>query len=420
MSGDPDILGTYDLEAKVEDCVIVLEATQKNYGDPNRAILIEQGLKDLVATKVKYNKADRFSLVIFGETAKRVLKLEDFSVEAFNSAIEQVELLGTKAKLVDGVALAFQETVESMQKLIEGKQFRILIVGEGQWADTDKESKKKLSELLNVASKIQIFIDTIQVNMRSQDVTLKMIAKETNGGYSECEPGNFTNHATSFANHKKIIEDNTTKEDRDLKGLLELIAKPLNTLESEITTPAKLLELITSQDQKYMCGVCYSDRCMMCKGPAYACGAFCPSCGRFYHLHCAAGWAENSTDTPKNVLKCPSCFHLLKVPGSVHRVNVLKDEFARIYEFPEMKYNAEKIKASELGKDWKSKTCAYCHGIFEDDNTTVFRCGNPNCGAVYHEQCLDKNEDQTKGRCRNCDTIMRRRFDAHRGISRIV
>ena len=48
MSGDHDILGTYDLEAKVEDCVIILEATQKNYGDPNRAILIERGLKDLV------------------------------------------------------------------------------------------------------------------------------------------------------------------------------------------------------------------------------------------------------------------------------------------------------------------------------------------------------------------------------------
>ena len=269
MSGDPDILGTYDLEAKVEDCVIILEATQKNYGDPNRAILIERGLKDLVATKIKYNRADRFSLITFGETQKRNLKLEDFTVDAFNDAIEQIELLGTKAYLTDALSLGFQETIESMQKMMEGKQFRILIVGEGQWGEEDKETKKKLAEMLNVASKVQIFIDAILVNMRSQDITLRHIAKETHGDYSECDLQSFGNHATSFANHKKILEDNTTKEDRDLKGLLELIARPLKTLESEINSPHKLLELITSQDQKYLCGVCYSDTCMICKGPAF-------------------------------------------------------------------------------------------------------------------------------------------------------
>ena len=67
----------------------------------------------------------------------------------------------------------------------------------------------------------------------------------------------------------------------------------LITLEEGIKTVADLKKLVTQEDDTMKCGICHSNDCMMCKGPAFACGVFCPECKRFFHQHCCAGWAES-------------------------------------------------------------------------------------------------------------------------------
>ncbi len=54
----PDtIMGTYDLEKKVEDTVILLEITRRTYGDANRAVVIEEAIQELVLAKQRISEA---------------------------------------------------------------------------------------------------------------------------------------------------------------------------------------------------------------------------------------------------------------------------------------------------------------------------------------------------------------------------
>ena len=66
-------------------------------------------------------------------------------------------------------------------------------------------------------------------------------------------------------------------------AFLEIIAQPLDALEKKIIEPADLLKFVTQKDASTTCAICYSDYCGICKGPSYACGAFCPKCGKFFH-----------------------------------------------------------------------------------------------------------------------------------------
>jgi hypothetical protein len=235
----------------------------------------------------------------------------------------------------------------------------------------------------------------------------------------ECSISELKSWLPSFAAVKKSGNVNQTEADKNLKGLLELIAAPLKTIREQVQKPKDLLALMNSKDPSTKCGICYSPDCMICKGPPFACGAYCPNCNRFFHAHCAAAWAENSKDMPTNVFKCPICFSLLKVPGELYRVKVLQGRLKDSFHPPSDKVEMQKVQAKDLGLNWQSETCVQCHGIFEKPDDDVIVCGNPECKSKYHPKCLDKVEEIHKGRCRVCDYNFRRKFDARKGIVKI-
>jgi len=406
----PDtIMGTYDLEKKVEDTVILIEMTRQNYGDANRAVMIEEAVQELMNAKMRITEANRFAIVSFGEKSDVLLDFDNWAgVEPAMQAIyDKAKLMGDKALLMVGLNAAFQCVVKSMQKLAEGKVFRILIISEGVFAP----EKGDWTQLTDVASKIGLYIDAIKIG-QNQDVTLKRITRSTEGDYVECNLKEIKSWLPSFAAVKKKTNINQTDKDKNSKALLELIAAPLKTIREQIQTPKDLLKLVVSEDQTVKCGICYSLNCMICKGPPYACGAFCPNCNRFFHVHCAAAWSENSKDMPTNVFKCPICFSLLKVPGAVYRVKVLQSRLKDSFVPPTDRVEMIKVKASELGTNWKFETCAKCHAIFNNPEDEVLICGNKDCGARYHPDCIDEIEKSHQGRCRVCDVNIRRKFDA--------
>jgi hypothetical protein len=326
-----------------------------------------------------------------------------------------VKILGQQAFFLGGLNAAFQAAVKSMQKLAEGKVFRILIISEGLFAP----EKGDWSELADISSKIGLYVDAVKLG-QNQDPTLKRITRSTAGDYVECTIRELKNWLPSFSAVKKQANLNQTEADKNLKGLLELIAAPLKTMREQIKTPQDLLKLVNSQDQSTKCGICYSDVCMICKGPSFACGSYCPNCARFFHIHCAAAWSQNSKDMPPNVLKCPICFSLLKVPGGMHRVQVLQGQLKELFLPPKDRVDVKKMQAKDLGANWQFETCAKCGGIFNNPDDEVLVCGNESCNARYHPDCLDTVEDDHQGRCRVCDIIIRRKYGANKGIQRVT
>ncbi|MHA1292621.1 MAG: VWA domain-containing protein [Promethearchaeota archaeon] len=414
-----DILGTYDLSKKVEDTVILLENTRKAYGNPDVVVEIEAGIISMVQSKIGMESASRYALVSFSNRHNIEIDFEDFSLEAFQDALYSIELSPSNVANINlGLNAAFEVLVKNMQKLAEGKQFRIIIICQGEF-----EGKgKKWEELLEISSKVGIVIDTVQISeaFSSESEILKTISKRTNGYYIQCKSiSDIESTLVSLApNRVEAGEDAfQSQEDKDMKGLLEVIAADLITLEEGIKTVEDLKNLITQEDDKMKCGICHSPDCMFCKGPAFSCGAFCPECGRFFHQHCCAGWAESQKDTPKTVFKCPVCFHLLKVPATVHRISVLKENLIEHRKEP-ISYEIKKFNINEIGAEGAYKFCMWCRNVF-NPNEIVYHCGNSSCDAFYHIDCLEEMSEKTLNRCRLCDSQLGR-LKSVAGIERII
>lgn len=413
-----NILGTYDLEKKVEDTLILLETTMKNYGDPNRAVVIEDAILQLVSAKQTVDPSDRFALMTFGETSEVLLEFKDWSPDAFKDQLyNNAKILGTEAYLVDAMAEGFQTLAMSMMKLFEGKTFRMVIITEG--GIKNREDQPNWRELIDKCDKIGLFIDIIEISDRRHQNFLQSIASGTKGEFISCPLSDVENFIPSLAPKKKLMEVNQSKADKNMTAFLDIIAQPLTKMETQIKNPKDLLNFVTSDDDSTKCAICHSDTCMICKGPSYACGAYCPNCNRFFHEHCFAAWAENSEDTPPSIGKCPICFALLKVPGAMYRVKVLQGRLKGKFDPPKEKFRAKKVPAKNLGRQGAFIGCAWCHNVF-DPSEDIMKCGNPACGAYYHFDCFNEMVKHTKGRCRICDGEQARRMDANPHLQRVV
>lgn len=413
-----DILGTYDLKKKLEDCVILLENTRKSYGDSDYAIETESGLLNMVQVKLQLQAKARYALVTFSNKANVELSFENFSFEAFKEALYDIELSKSPvSNLRLGLELAFQTLVKAMQQLIEGKRFRMIIISDGQF----EGSSTKWEELLEKIGKVGIIIDTIEVNYGlGSSEALENIAKRTGGWYQICQAKDFETNLAELAVDKVEVGDEKlrTEEDRGMSALLEEIASELLSLNDGIETVADLRKLIVQEDENFKCGICHSPDCMITKSPAYADGSFCPACNRFFHLNCCAAWAESLKDTPSNVLKCPMCQQLLKVPGELHRMKVLKEELKLRLDVEGTGAEIKELNVSEIGRDGLTKVCAYCHNIFEPDGDALV-CSK--CGAFYHkEDCFQATLKKYIDRCKVCDSKLDMRFSTRPGIERII
>lgn len=414
-----DILGTYDLEKKIEDVIILLENTRANYGNPDLVVEIEAALLGMINTKMAIEPNSRFALVTFSDEANIELELKDFSPDAFNEALYEIELSENDVANIDvGMTAAFEVTVKSMQQLAEGKRFRMMVLSAG---DVQFGENKKWEELTNVCEKVGVFVDTVQIAkpFAPKDEILERIAKRTESFFYFCDDISMLESMLSNLIPAKVevgADKFQSREDRDMRGLLEYIAADLQSLDKGIKTVEDLKKIVTQEDDSMKCGICHSPDCMFCKGPAFSCGAFCPECGRFFHQHCCAGWAESQKDTPKTVFKCPVCFHLLKVPGELHRIQVLKTSLQDNEPVLEA-YNIKKMNINELGIKGAFQYCSWCKNVFEP-NEEIYRCEN--CGAFYHIDCAEEMMDKTKNRCRLCDAPIGLSVRKGSGIERIV
>ena len=152
------------------------------------------------------------------------------------------------------------------------------------------------------------------------------------------------------------------------------------------------------------CSICFSDKNPYTKGSFYVTGRYCPNCQTPFHIHCLAAWADSQHSSilkKSGTARCPHCFYLLKIPTEVSQIQKLRvlSKGKKEISFQKPKtFSAKLMNSDELREDDLYSSCPICHFIFEKGQNVV-KCGNPECGHLYHEDCFVKLLDS---QCKKC------------------
>lgn len=380
----------------IEDAIVLIDSSRsmlrKDF-KPNRLMVAIDAVKNFIQTKLSIDLKDRIALLTFGEETKILSRFTN-DEESLISSLEKLKISG-RGILNEAIAFSIQLLVEEMRK-IGGKIFRIFVITDNKIVYTDK-----LTEMINIAKGLGIFIDACQFG-KSEDYNttiLKQIAQITKGEY-----GFFNNSKAIFNAGKAFASKKDTKSSSDyfnpnkrtnIAPLINEIALPLRR--PSLLDIRLMMDLNTKSNEK--CQICHSTKAPLTKADFFSEGRYCPSCDRPMHLSCAAMWAKKS-EYKENVFRCPFCYFLLVLPESIPKLlNEPTEETPkiRIIDGSNGK-NTKMILFPEEDIENINVSCSYCHSIFLGDYK-VYKCEN--CGSYYHEPCLIKMNEEIHA-CRNC------------------
>jgi hypothetical protein len=277
---------------------------------------------------------------------------------------------------------------------------RILLFSDGKFT----KSQITPVQMANLADSLSITIDTIQLGEIEPNNPLKILSNKTKGVYYYCKDN------TEVTNALRKITQNYLQgfqiKEQDTSIIFEKIAVPLKT-ESELKKNySDIVARIRGTSTYNKCGICFQDNCPICKNTFQLDGRYCPNCGKGYHIHCFVKWSENFGKFRNNgVARCPHCFYLVKVPGEVTLAQKMHAAFKieKDSTISENEEGFESIKdiAKNFGDTAIYSACPVCHNIFEE-NEEVYKCGNPECNAIYHEEdCFEQVQNNS---CKMCGT----------------
>jgi DNA-directed RNA polymerase subunit RPC12/RpoP len=383
-------------DIKIEDAIVLIDSSRsmlrKDF-KPNRLMVAMDAVRNFIQTKLSIDLKDRIALLTFGEETKILSRFTN-DEESLISSLEKLKISG-RGILNEAIAFSIQLLVEEMRK-IGGKIFRIFVITDNKIVYTDK-----LTEMINIAKGLGIFIDACQFG-KSEDYNttiLKQIAQITKGEY-----GFFNNSKAIFNAGKAFASKKDTKSSSDyfnpnkrtnIAPLINEIALPLRR--PSLLDIRLMMDLNTKSNEK--CQICHSTKAPLTKSDFFSEGRYCPSCDRPMHLSCAAMWAKKS-EYKENVFRCPFCYFLLVLPESIPKLlNEPTEETPkiRIIDGSNGK-NTKMILFPEEDIENIDVSCSYCHSIFLGDYK-VYKCEN--CGSYYHEPCLIKMNEEIHA-CRNC------------------
>ncbi|MHA1730627.1 MAG: VWA domain-containing protein [Promethearchaeota archaeon] len=378
----------------LEDTVLLLDTSRSMMITDFKPRRIHAALRmawSFVENKLAIDFKDRVAVVTFGQRAR---KLADFSsdLEKLKAVFTRVEVSGN-GSVTEGLGLAIQLLGKEILK-IGGKVQRVLVVTDSR-VDVKAEKMKVVAEL---AKGLGIFVDCCVLgNVGTGQNVFKALALHTGGefGFFKNERALLT-AGKGFASKKPVGEEelySLTKKQKEAPKYLKDLA--VNLRRPGIGE----LKLLVSGKVREKCQICYAEKCPVTGGPFYSCGRYCPNCGRPLHLYCAAMWAQKSPELGENVLRCPFCYFLLKVPKAV--LKIVEKEKVDVVTDSKAGPGGEPTHMEEvLPEDVPSieGSCSWCNSIFTGE-LKAFRCDH--CGAYYHLPCLEEMYSQIKA-CRNC------------------
>jgi hypothetical protein len=386
--------------------ILILDGTESmlcNEFRRNRFWVALQGIKIFLREKEIYSPNAFYSLLIAG---KQTLVLSSLS-KTTKKITDQLQahkfkknfcLEGSNSDIIYTLDLAFEMIDQQIQR-IGGHASEIIIIS----SEFDTRKSQKLEELVQKAQLLNIKFSILILNTNLDSSLFshyKEIAEKTHGTLQVFQSKkNFLEkikdfaHTTIEASH--VIKLTHPKEKSKEDHLIE-IAKALRRPTSEE------IRKINDRFSDLTCKICFSQSSTMLHSSTKRTLRFCPACDTPLHLYCATMWSIQ-TQEKGNMIRCPYCYNLLKIPTILRRglkiqkkldqKNKTQPHFVKMIRFKN-----DPSKKENVNIFWE---CCYC---FEDiptnlENNDLYSCSK--CSALFHKHCLQKIYKKNK-KCPNC------------------
>ncbi|TFF94396.1 MAG: VWA domain-containing protein [Promethearchaeota archaeon] len=386
-----------------ENIVICIDTSRSMYRSdypPSRLECSVNALKKLVSQRLSIDPATAFALVRFSSNAEKIIDFSSIEKEILDS-IDSLTIDGTSA-MGDALALSIKLIIEELRK-ISAKVPRILLISDGNFTTTAVDPIK----MARLAKELNIKIDTFRLGEVSHLNILKRLTDISNGIYYYINDVETLNEsAIDFAKSNLKLSSSTFKNLTENSGFLRKIAANLLRVQDLTKDDEQRIKHIRGVADYKKCSICFSDKDPITKGSFYLTGRYCPNCMTPFHIHCLAGWADSQDDPSmkrSGTVRCPHCFYLLKIPSEISQAQKLSvlsgyQKNLNTDSATTQDCRAYKKKALELGDEALYNSCVVCNIIFEKDEEIV-KCGNRDCGVLYHRECFAKLKN---GICKNC------------------
>jgi len=373
----------------------------KTENGPNRLEACINALKELIKIRFEEDSSSSFAIVKFSDKAKKVLDFSNIT-EHLYSALDSLTF-GGHSMLVEALALSIKLIIAELRK-IAAKIPRILLISDGNYSKNDVDPIK----IGRLAQGLNIKIDTFRIGDASNLNILKRLSDISGGRYyyyNDIE--SFFKSARDFALANVKTFGSSSKSSIENPIFLRKIAADLLRVQDLTEDQEQRLMQLRGEADYKKCSICFSNKDPKTGGSFYLTGRYCPNCQTPFHIHCLAAWASSQKDTSlksSGTCRCPHCFYLLKIPSEVtqlHKFRTLTGSRAQKKigsETPEM-FTASVMNINDLGEDALYNSCPVCNYIFEEGQKVV-QCGNPECGTLYHIECVQKLNN---GVCKKCD-----------------
>ncbi|MBD3211479.1 MAG: VWA domain-containing protein [Candidatus Lokiarchaeota archaeon] len=386
-----------------ENVVICIDTSRSMYRSdysPSRLACSVDALKKLVSERLSLDPASSFAIIRFSTNPEKLLNFTSVESEILNT-LDSLKIEGESA-MGDALAVSIKMIIEELRK-VSAKLPRILLISDGNFTTTAVDPIK----MSRLANELNIKIDTFRLGEASHLNILKRLSDVSNGRYyyiNDIET--LKQSALDFARSNLKSSNTKTKTLIENPKFLRKIAANLLRVQDLTKDDEQRIKHIRGMADYKKCSICFSDSDPITKGSFYITGRYCPNCMTPFHIHCLAGWAD-SQDEPKlkrsGTVRCPHCFYLLKIPSEVSQAQKLKvlsgtSTNIDIESGDRKKVRAIQKKASELGDEAMYNSCPVCNMIFEEDQDVV-KCGNSDCGTLYHKDCFEKLYNKI---CKNC------------------
>lgn len=385
--------------------IIIIDGTtsmgQKDFR-PNRFRVALKGIKTFMEEKQKVAPDTFYSLLIGG---KQTLVLSSLSKDTENIVSQlhskkhtkNYNLEGENTDLIFTLDIAFEMINEQVKKIGGHRSNMILISSE-----FDLRDSSKIDSLIEKARALNIQINLFILNSHISDKLLEfyqMIAKKTKGTVQS-----FNSKKNFYTEIKKYALIKTPKREKPIiqhpfeksrEEHLEEIAQSLRRPNQE-----ELKDVLNSS-KNITCKICFATASKMLANSTKKTLRFCPVCDTPLHLYCAGMWSLK-TYKKGNLIRCPYCYNLLRVPTSIRRGLKIRQDwekrqlkepfFVKMIRF----YPEKRNKSQEIFNE-----CHYCFATldFEDSSEPMYQCSK--CLALYHKSCLKEMYEISK-KCKNC------------------
>lgn len=388
-----------------ENIIICFDVSRSMYRKdyaPSRLEASKRAIQALVSARLKDDPSTSFAIITISDKPKVLLDFN--STEAtIHEELENLEFKG-KSALGDTIATGIQKLIIELRK-VGAKVPRILVVSDGNYTKTSIDPLK----MANLASKLNIKIDTFRLGEVSHLNLLKRLSDITEGQYF------YSNDTeTMIASARKLADSNIKDYTQSIKTAIEnpaflrKIAASLIRTQDLTTDQEETIKQIRGEAEYKKCTICFKEDSPYTQGTFYTEGRYCPQCSTPMHLSCAAQYAKSAKDEKtkeSGTFRCPHCFYLLKIPTDIQQITKLQ-ELRKPMKSSGQKANSFYVKkqpVEQLGEEAMYNACPVCHTIF-DEGQEVIKCANPDCNTIYHTSCFQKLINSS---CQNCGSELK-------------